>query len=112
MDWLGPHAMHSAQYTSQVTSRIMAKRILNCCHSVMVKDYRILKIIFTIWALLLIGDTFYSLLVRKPTYTSVERRPLTSTDFPEIFICPEPSVDIDALQSRGYSGHPRGSRQK
>ena len=82
----------------------MNKRIINCCrcHSLFFKNYRILKVIFTLLASFLIGDTFYTLLVRKPTYNSYERRPLSVDDYPEMIVCPEPSTNITALTSRGY----------
>ena len=80
----------------------MNKLILSYCHSLVFKDYRILKVIFTILASYLISDTFYNLLVRKPTYNSYERRPLSVEDYPEIIVCPEPSTNITALTSRGY----------
>ena len=77
------------------------KRIINCCrcHSLFFKNYRILKVIFTLLASFLIGDTFYTLLVRKPTYNSYERRPLSMDDYPEMIVCPEPSTNITALTS-------------
>ena len=72
------------------------------CYTLLIKDYRILKLIFTIFASYLIVDTFYTLLVRKPTYTSNEKRPISVDDFPEIIICPERSTDTTALNLRGY----------
>ena len=66
------------------------------------KDYRLLKFIFTIWALYLIIETIYIFLVVKPTYTSHEKRELSADDFPEIIMCPEPSIDLKAVKSKGY----------
>ena len=80
------------------------KNIVIWCHSLVVKDYRLLKIIFTILTLYLIFDNFYTYLVLKPTYTSHEKRALNTDDFPEIILCPQPSIDLNALKSLGYDG--------
>ena len=72
------------------------------CLSFLTKDYILLKIIFTTFALIFIFDTFYTLLVLKPTYTSHERRPMNVEDIPEIIICPKPSTNITALNLIGY----------
>ena len=80
----------------------MENRIPSSCHSLVVKDYRLLKFIFTILASILIYDTFYTLIVRKPTYTSHERRKISAEDFPDIIICPEPPLNLNVLNSRGY----------
>ena len=77
-------------------------KIRNCCHSLVIKDYRFLKLLFTILALFLICEIFYTWLVLKPTYTSNERRQISPEDFPEIIICPEPPLNISALRLRGY----------
>ena len=82
----------------------MNKKALGYCYKLIVKDYRILKIIFTILASLLIYDTFYSMLVLKPTYTSNEKRKMTAEDFPEIMVCPEQAFDKEALKLNDYSG--------
>ena len=63
-----------------------------------------MKIVFTLFAACLIINTFYTLLVKKPTYTSHESRLMSAEDFPDIMICPEPNVDLDALVLRGYPG--------
>ena len=76
--------------------------ILNYINVVVIKDYRLLKLVFTVMALWLIYDTFYSMLVLKPTFASDEKRPISEDDFPEIIVCPEPSIDIHALRLRGY----------
>ena len=80
----------------------MSTKILNQCNSLLGQDYRILKLIFTIVASFLIIDLFYTFLVLRPTYTSYEKRKTTAEDFPEIIICPVPSVNLDAIESRGY----------
>ena len=61
--------------------------------------------IFTGVATYLIYDTIYTFAVQKPTYTSQEERNLNAKDFPEIFLCPEPAVDVDVLKSYGYSSY-------
>ena len=40
----------------------------------------------------------------KPTYTTKMKRKLANTDFPEILLCPEPAIDVDALNRKGYAG--------
>ena len=72
------------------------------CHSLLGKDYRFLKLVFIVIGSCLIFDLFYTYLVVKPTYTSVERREIRAEDFPDILLCPEPSVVPFALEARGY----------
>ena len=80
----------------------MMSKIGNCCHSLVIKDYRLLKAFFTLSALCLISETLYTLIVLKPTYTSNVRRQISPDDFPEIIICPEPPLDLKTLKSKGY----------
>ena len=54
--------------------------------------------------LYLIYETFYTFVVLRPTFTSHERRDINVDDFPEIILCPEPSIDLQALNSLGYGG--------
>ena len=68
------------------------------------KNYKILKLIFFIFGSCLILSEFYIFFVLKPTYTSKMHRKLNVEDFPEIILCPEPSINIEAAQSRGYVG--------
>ena len=68
----------------------------------MSRDNRVLKIIFVIIASYLIIDTFFLFFIRKPTYTSHEKRKITPEDFPEIIICPDPPINISAANQRGY----------
>ena len=72
------------------------------CHSLMGKDYRFLKLIFIVIGSYLIIDLFHTFLVVKPTYTSLAKRKIRPEDFPEILLCPEPSVFASALAVRGY----------
>ena len=73
--------------------------------SLVTKENRILKVIFTISASLLILHTFYNFLVVKPTYASNEKRTIGAEDFPEMIVCPEPSIDLDAVRASGYPGN-------
>ena len=82
----------------------MANKVLGYCHSLILKDYNILKIVFTILSSYFIFDTFYTWLVRQPTYTSLEKRPITGDDFPDIMVCPQPTFDKEVLQAKGYFG--------
>ena len=68
------------------------------------KDHRILKIIFIIFASYLIFEEVYNFVVVKPTYTSTSKRKLSTEDFPDIIVCPEPSVDVNVVASKGYQG--------
>ena len=79
-------------------------KLKNKLYTLVVKDYRLFKIIFTLMASYLIFDTFYTFLVLKPTYTFHAKRQLSVEDFPQIILCPEPAVDLTALKARGYSG--------
>ena len=54
--------------------------------------------------LLLILEELYTFFVLKPTLTSSSKRNIEEKfDFPQILICPEPSVDTEAMTSLGYS---------
>ena len=66
------------------------------------KDYRFLKLIFIVIGSYLIIDLFHTFMVVKPTYTSLAKRKIRPEDFPEILLCPEPSVFASALAVRGY----------
>ena len=71
-------------------------------HSFLIKDNRVLKILFITIASYLIIDTFILFFIRKPTYTSHEKRKITPEDFPEIIICPDPPINVSAANQRGY----------
>ena len=74
------------------------------CHEFLGKDSRYLKLIFLSFALLLLLEELYTFFVLKPTLTSSSKRNINyKVDFPQILLCPEPSVDITALKSLGYS---------
>ena len=78
------------------------KKVLKQCYLLFGKDYQFLKLIFTIFASYLIIKELYSYLVLKPTYTSDTKRSLKAEDFPEILLCPQPPIDVNAAKSRGY----------
>ena len=71
-------------------------------HSLFVKDHRLLKFVFIIFASYLIFEEFYKYLVLRPTYTTNKKRFLGFEDFPEIILCPQPVIDVVAAKSRGY----------
>ena len=75
-----------------------------CFNTLLIKENRILKLIFIILGFWLILYTFYTFVAIKPTYTSNEKRKIGINDFPGIMICPEPPYDMDALVSRGFGG--------
>ena len=61
----------------------------------------------------MISKEFYALLVLKPTYTSHSLRELSLADFPEILLCPEPSVDMHyGWRARETSPYPNGSERQ
>ena len=80
----------------------MADKAFYQYFSILLKDYRILKILFTILATYLIYDELTVFFIKRPTYTSTEKRKMNAQDFPEIILCPEPSIDINSVKSRGY----------
>ena len=82
----------------------MRRKAVIICQSQLFKDHRILKIIFTIFASYFIFTEFYKFLVVKPTYSSNTKRMLVVEDFPEILLCPNPSVNVDTITVKGYAG--------
>ena len=78
------------------------KTVFNQFYSFVWKDQRLLQLIFTIFASYLIFEEFHIFFFVRPTYTSDAKRKMRPEDFPEIILCPEPSIDINALRSRGY----------
>ena len=85
----------------------MTTNILNPFNSLLGQDYKIFKLIFTIVASCLLIDLFYTFLVLRPTYTSNGKRKMSAEDFPEFIICPLPSVNLDAIESKGYGDQER-----
>ena len=87
-----------------MTTATPAKESLEKCHCMLLQNYRILKLFFIILAsIMILGEIYYFSAV-KPTYTSHTMRDISSEDFPEILLCPLPSVDKEALASKGYGG--------
>ena len=74
------------------------------CYTEMLKDFRILKFLFIIIASYLIFEELYNFAVVKPSYTSTLKRKLSTEDFPEMIVCPEPSIDVNEVASKGYQG--------
>ena len=74
------------------------------CYTLLLKDYKVLKLIFFTIASYLIFNSFYMYLIVKPTYTSVAKRNIAPEDFPEFILCPEHPIDLDAVKSLGYGG--------
>ena len=87
-----------------IGERDMIFKIAKKCYAIMAKDYRIFKIIFIIWGFYLVFEAFYIYLVKRPTYTSYEKRYINSEDIPDVIICPQPSIDNDAVRLKGYLG--------
>ena len=68
------------------------------------EDYGFLKVIFTFFAAYLIFEELYIYVVLKPTYTTISKREMKPEDFPDIMLCPEPAIDIEAATAKGYEG--------
>ena len=79
-------------------------KVMKKCHFLFGKDHKFLKLVFTILASYLTFEEFYTFLVVKPTYTTATKRGLKPNDFPDMILCPEPAIDIEAATSRGYEG--------
>ena len=78
------------------------KKVREQCYSLFSKDFIFLKFIFTLLASYLIIKELYTYLVLKPTYTSEAKRYIKGEDFPEVILCPQPPIDVNAAKSRGY----------
>ena len=82
----------------------MATKVLTKRFKFLVKEHRILKLIFFTFASYLIFEELYAFLVVKPTYTSNQKRNISAEDFPEILLCPEPAINISVANAKGYHG--------
>ena len=71
-------------------------------HCLILKDHRLLKLVFIVFGSLLILSEFYTSWVIRPTYTSTSKRNIEPRDFPEILLCPKPAINIDAAHAEGY----------
>ena len=78
------------------------KKEMNQCYVLFGKNYRFLKFLFTLMASYLIIKEMYTFLVLKPTYTSETKRNIKLEDFPNIILCPQPPIDVNAAKARGY----------
>ena len=74
------------------------------CKSQLWKDHRFFKLIFIVFCSWLIVEEFYTFFIVKPTHTSQAIRKFVPEDFPEILLCPEPSIDMNVARSKGYEG--------
>ena len=75
----------------------------NYYFTLILKDYRPLKLIFFILTSYLLIDELRIFLYVKPTLTSVSQTNLTPHNFPEILLCPLPSYNQSALSEVGYA---------
>ena len=82
----------------------MATKVLTKRFKFLVKEHRILKLIFFTFASYLIFEELYAFLVVKPTYTSSQKRNISAEDFPEILLCPEPAINLSVANAKGYHG--------
>ena len=82
----------------------VSENILNQWVSLLFRDYGLFKIMFISFTSYLIVEQFYTFVVVKPTYSSKMRRDLDLEDLPEIFLCPQPAINIDVARSKGYLG--------
>ena len=70
--------------------------------SLILKDFRPIKLIFFVLTSLLLLDELILFLYVKPTLTSISQTNLTPKHFPEILLCPLPSYDQTRLTEVGY----------
>ena len=78
---------------------MVLKHILSCLG----KDYAALKIFFTMFCTFLIANDWYIAFIEKPTLTREIKSKFSKEDFPEVTLCPEPSVDFEETLSQGYN---------
>ena len=62
-----------------------------------------LVIVSTLVTVFLIYQEFFTFVVTKPTTSSIEVKPLETTDLPEIVVCLQPSFNSTVLKEYGYS---------
>ena len=73
-------------------------RVTKFCYENLYKDYGYLKLLFIVLCGLIFYEELHVFFVEKPTLTKVVRTVLTKEDYPEIILCPEPSVDLNKLR--------------
>ena len=83
---------------------MISNKVQSQLYKLFLKDYNLLKFIFLGIAFYLILKALYIFVIVKPTYTSNAKRNLGPEDFPEIILCPDQPIDLDAAKARGYSG--------
>ena len=65
------------------------------------KDYRILKVSFTVLTVYLLSYELYNYFVTRPTFQSVTQTEIGPGYFPDILLCPRESFNLDQLQQLG-----------
>ena len=83
---------------------MVTKSVKQQCQSLFGDNHNVLKLVFMIFSSILFIEELHTFFVVKPTLTYSAKRKLTPQDFPEILLCPAPSVDLDVLSSIGYYG--------
>ena len=87
-----------------VSFKMLTKAVKQPCQSLFGENHNLLKIVFMIFSSILFIEELYTFFVLKPTLTYSAKRKLTAKDFPEIILCPAPSVNLLELLSKGYFG--------
>ena len=65
-------------------------------------DYGLIKLGLTAACLFLLTQPIYQFLIEKPTITVPTKEALRAEDLPVIIVCPEPKVNLTALNFLGY----------
>lgn len=66
------------------------------------RDYKIIKVCFTILTMYMLYDELYIFFIIKPTLSSVSKSQLRPHNYPDIIICPVPGFDQNAIARLGY----------
>ena len=67
------------------------------------KDYGILKIVFFLLCLYVTFEELEVFFFERPTLTSRAKVGLRPEDFPVITLCPDPAINVTAMQNLGYN---------
>ena len=65
------------------------------------KDYRILKVSFTLLTVYLLSYELYNYFVTRPTFQSVTQTEIGPGYFPDILLCPRQSFSLEQLHQLG-----------
>ena len=76
----------------------MYKEVKAFCYNHLWKNYGILKLFFLIMCGLILLEELFVFFIEKPTLTKTIKAELTNEEYPEIIICPQPSVDLSQLR--------------